>query len=204
MQAVKDEAQSKTNEVSQQLRQCSDDLAATCADRDKLREMALSNGAELKALGVAHSTLTAEHAKLSEDHSTLSSSNSTLQQRFTEMSRQNAQDADLIATLKGKMQEASATVADASREVDERRSEAAQLKDHIDRLNEEKSIILKGKHAIEQANVTAQAENDLLAKKNKALESEMAAVREEKRRIERQLSLTVTGMPPSRDVSSLS
>ena len=36
-----------------------------------------------------------------------------------------------------------------------------------------------------------QAENDVLAKKMRALEAEVAAVREEKRRVERQLSLTV-------------
>ncbi len=36
-----------------------------------------------------------------------------------------------------------------------------------------------------------QAENDVLAKKNRSLEAEIAAVREEKRRIQRQLSLTI-------------
>ena len=38
---------------------------------------------------------------------------------------------------------------------------------------------------------THKAENDVVTKKISALEAEVAAVREEKRRVERQLSLTV-------------
>ena len=45
--------------------------------------------------------------------------------------------------------------------------------------------------ALKHAHTHTQAENDVLAKKMRALEAEVAAVREEKRRVERQLSLTV-------------
>ena len=47
---------------------------------------------------------------------------------------------------------------------------------------------------VKNTHAYAQAENDVLAKKMNALGAEVAAVREEKRRVERQLSLTV-GVP---------
>jgi uncharacterized protein (DUF3084 family) len=92
-----------------------------------------------------------------------------------------------------KMHEASTTVADASREVDQCRSENSGLRDQIDRLNQEKSIVLKRMHDCEQQVISGQAEIDVLLKKNKALEGDVATVREEKRRVERQLSLSVGG-----------
>ena len=92
-----------------------------------------------------------------------------------------------------KMQEASTTVSDASREVDQCRSENSNLRDQIDHLNQEKTIVLKRMHDCEQHVISCQAEIDVLAKKNKSLEGDVATAREEKRRVERQLSLSVTG-----------
>ena len=95
--------------------------------------------------------------------------------------------------MQRKMQEASTTVADASREVDQCRSENSGLRDQIDRLNQEKTIVLKRMHDCEQQVISGQAEIDVLLKKNKTLEGDVATIREEKRRVERQLSLSVAG-----------
>jgi hypothetical protein len=46
--------------------------------------------------------------------------------------------------------------------VDERRAEASQLRDHIDRLNEEKNIILRGKQLLEQQVITGQVYRRML------------------------------------------
>lgn len=89
------------------------------------------------------------------------------------------------------------TVSDASREVDQCRSENGDLREQIDRLNQEKSIVLKRMHDCEQHVISRQAEIDVLLKKNKSLEGDVASAREEKRRLERQLSLSVADARPS-------
>ncbi len=61
--------------------------------------------------------MSAQQQALSSEHSALTSSSAALEHRFAELARTHAKSEEVLGVLKGKLQEASSTVAHASREV---------------------------------------------------------------------------------------
>jgi chromosome segregation ATPase len=100
LQQVKEEAQSKTNKVTEQLGSTTEDLAAAKSSRDKYKEDLDSASQHLNNLRAEHDGLTLRHQQLTSDHTALTNSNSDLEQRFSDASLRMSQDADLINLLK--------------------------------------------------------------------------------------------------------